>query len=49
MNKKTYLRAHDLLMARMRKQMRLKNTKEIRKTGARIHRLRVRYRERFAS
>lgn len=49
MRKETYLKAHELLMQKMRKQLKLRKPKEIQKTGRRLYRLRVRYRARFAS
>lgn len=47
--KKTYKLLHEKLMSEMRTQMRLKNLKKIEITGKKLHRLRKRYRTRFAA
>lgn len=49
MRKEIYIRAHDRLMNEMRAQMRRKNRRGIESTGRRLHRLRVRYRAKFAA
>jgi len=49
MRKSTYLKAHEHLMREMRVQMCLKNRRGIERTGKRLHRLRVRYRQRYAA
>lgn len=49
LKKETYRRAHERLMAEMRAQLRLKNRRGIEKTGRKLHRLRKRYRMRFAA
>lgn len=49
MRKDTYIKAHERLMREMRAQMRLKNRRGIERTGRRLHRLRVRYRQRYAA
>ncbi len=49
MRRDTYIKAHERLLGEMRVQMRLKNRRGIERTGWRLHRLRVRYRERYAA
>lgn len=49
MRKDTYIKAHEQLLSEMRVQMRLKNRRGIERTGKRLHRLRVRYRQRYAA
>lgn len=49
MRRETYIRAHGRLMSEMRVQVRLKNRRGIESTGRRLHRLRVRYRAKFAA
>lgn len=49
MRKDTYLKAHERLLSEMRVQMRLKNRRGIERTGRQLHRLRVRYRQRYAA
>lgn len=49
MRKATYIKAHQSLLREMRVQMRLKNRRGIESTGKRLHRLRVRFRERYAA
>ncbi len=49
MRKDIYLRAHERLMGEMRVQVRLKNRRGIERTGQRLHRIRVRYRKKFAA
>jgi hypothetical protein len=49
MKQEKYKQIHDILLARMRRNVRLKKTDEIKKTGQKLHRLRLRYRKRFAA
>jgi len=49
MTEQAYLRKHEQLMNEMRRQIRLGNRVRIERTGRRLHRLRVRYRRRFAA
>jgi len=48
-SKQTYMAAHEKLMNKMRRQIRLKNKQEIEKTGKRLYRLRKKYRQQFAA
>lgn len=47
--RKVYLVAHEKLMGQMRVQMKRKNKRGIEQTGKKLHRLRKRYRARFAA
>lgn len=47
--RKVYMLAHEKLMGQMRVQMRKKNKRAIEQTGKKLHRLRKRYRARFAA
>jgi hypothetical protein len=47
--RKVYLVAHEKLMDQMRTQMRKKNKRGIEQTGKKLHRLRKKYRARFAA
>ncbi len=47
--RKVYLIAHEKLLSTMRMQMRWKNKRGIEQTGKKLHRLRIRYRKRFAA
>ncbi len=47
--RKVYLLAHEKLMGQMRVQMRKKNKPAIEQTGKKLHRLRKKYRARFAA
>lgn len=49
LTKETYFLAHEKLMGQMRVQTRMKNKRGIEKTGKKLHRLRKRYRARFAA
>jgi hypothetical protein len=49
LKKETYLIAHEKLMSDMRTQMKRKNKRGIEQTGKKLHRLRTRYRARFAA
>lgn len=49
MRRETYIRAHDRLLNEMRVQVRRKNRRGIESTGRRLHRLRIRYRAKFAA
>ena len=49
MTEQAYLRRHEQLMNEMRRHLRLRNSTRIERTGRRLHRLRVRYRRRFAA
>ncbi|MBE7439215.1 MAG: hypothetical protein HS115_17810 [Spirochaetales bacterium] len=49
MKKETYTKVHDLLMARMRRELHQKDLLEIKRTSRRLCRLRQRYRKRFAA
>ena len=49
MTEGAYHKAHERLMIEMRRQLRLRNRKLIERAGRRLHRLRVRYRRRFAA
>ena len=47
--RKLYVLAHEKLMGQMRTQMKKKNKRGIEETGKKLHRLRKRYRARFAA
>lgn len=47
--RKVYLVAHERLMGQMRVQMKKKNKRGIEETGKKLHRLRKKYRARFAA
>lgn len=49
LKKETYLLAHEKLLSQMRVQMKRKNKRGIEQTGKKLHRLRKRYRARFAA
>jgi len=49
MTEQAYLRKHEQLMNEMHRQLRLGNRARIERTGRRLHRLRLRYRRRFAA